>query len=139
MPHHDRPHRVRSDGTSGLWLGHPPREAVEGRHYSYLNATIGSTQVTRRAGRWLAMSTTIARITATAANVSGSAGFTLGVVTRGWARRALLGFQQLDAGGGEGEDGFEHDRCTGGIVREVQPEGGVFLLDAVFEDANCDS
>src|SRR5260370_8016934 len=98
MPHHDRPHRLLSDRTSGLWLGHPPREAVEGRHYSYLNATIGSTQVTRRPGRGLATSTTIAGITATAANVSGSAGFTLGVVTRGSAHPALLGFPHFDPG-----------------------------------------
>src|SRR5260370_26052625 len=118
MPHHDRPHRLLSDRTSGLWLGHPPREAVEGRHYSYLNATIGSTQVTRRAGRGLATSTTIAGITATAANVSGSAGFTLGVVTRGWARRALLGFQHFDSVHGEGEDVFEHHRRPGGLLPE---------------------
>ncbi len=55
---------------------------------------------------------------------------------RATAWRALLGFQQLDAGSGEGQDGFEYDWCMCGVVREVQREGGVFFLDAVLEDAN---
>ena len=58
--------------------------------------------------------------------------------TRVWSWRALFGFQQLDAGGGEGQDGFEYDWYVRCVVREVQREGGVFFLDAVFEDTNGD-
>jgi hypothetical protein len=54
------------------------------------------------------------------------------------ARRALLGFQELHARGGEGHDGFEEDRSARGVIREIQREGRVFHLHAIVEDANPD-
>ena len=51
----------------------------------------------------------------------------------------LLCFLKFDAGGGERHDGFEEHRGVGRIIGQVEGERGVFLLNAIFEDADDDS
>src|ERR1700674_2176873 len=54
------------------------------------------------------------------------------------ARRALFGFEQLDAGGGEGHDGLKQRRCSRRVIRHIQRERRVLHLHAVVEYANPD-
>src|SRR5437879_13066636 len=51
-------------------------------------------------------------------------------------RQSLLGFQEFDAGGGEGHDGLEQDGRRHSAVRKAQSEICILALHAVIEDAD---
>src|SRR5882762_9604978 len=53
-------------------------------------------------------------------------------------RRGLFGFQQFDAGSGEGHDGLKQRRCSRRVIRHIQRERRVLHLHAVVEYANPD-
>src|SRR5438874_13424526 len=53
-------------------------------------------------------------------------------------RRALFGFQEFDAGGGEGHDGFEQNGSARRVICDVENEGSVLHFHARIEYANAD-